>query len=1261
MANDLAAVMVRETDVDPARIDEALERQVVGGGGLDTALMEMGLIDEERLLPLLEKVYGLPSIGREDIRKIDPGAVAVFPQRLAEKHGIVPLELSGRRLSVVVAHKPDLTLLDEIGFMLSVYVRPFVTTEARLAYGLYRLYGVQLPPRMESLLGMMGEDPVAELEEEREAAGHPEPPAEKHDDEVAVNAAAAAEQAALARDDAAEEPPAGKAAPSGTPGNGATAGAWQVEGTGDAHLSEGDASEPTFKFAPARSESVLLGSRPADDDESEHADTEAPAATSASEPTEAEREAVRAKLLADVDAQEAADKEKADARRTERVRWTVDDAIAELAMADDRDAMVDVVLRFAHRRLTTAAMFVAHRDHFSGWDIIDPALDRGDITSISVPVTGEHVLAKLHEMRSPSLGTMGENDPLGVALGRQPRAVLLVPVMVESKLAAVLYGDCGEKSIPPSSLAELHMVAPRFGKALRNLILRQRQALSGEAAPATSGVEDTQDILPAAQAQGELPAIELDLEDFDEVLEPSSPGRPAPPMAGAASDDDDDEAFEVDADAIEEEAPAEAAEAADAEHEEDAHEEDEEDDIETTDLEDVEVRKLAAAARADAEAMLVAAQSDEGPAIGEDVTDDDLDAALNTMSSASEGSFAEADHDDDAVAKVASVVGVDLDDDFEADAVPPAAPSPAAEVADAEEEKAPDDADAVDDGEDVEEEETGGQPRLSPKVGAVADELLGSDEALLFKHAYDERDPSTPPPIPRLKRKAKNRGRIAGAPGPTRRAPRPGPATPRPSATRREPGPAAVDAETVDESVGGLIAEPAAEQVDAPAVEQRDEASIEHMDDAAAEPVDETVEAAEADGAADEAGVQDDEASVEVAEASVEVAEASVEVAEASVEVAKASVEVAEASVEVVEASVAERPAEPTAEPVVDAEPAAAELVAEVATEPPADGAVARSRPPGEAVVAASPGADARDTLLLATWRDWISHETPDVDDQLIDLQQGGEAGRAAINRVVGYGDEAMPALARYFPGVLEVHPFGHMDSRPDVRDFSDALSCLVRLGADRAAPILVAEINSDDRLHRYAAAWALSELRVSAALKSLAQRVFDPEYRIALLVLEVLNGYRDQPAFPKIIEQLRRMVKQGNEFERKRAILAVSELKDRDALSHLVDLLGTRPKDIAEEAHRALVNLTKQEFGGSGRRWRAWVADHGKSHRIEWLIGGLAHKNEEIRREAQAELNQLTGQYHGYRYDAPRAERDQSVQRWRTWWADEADPSAFP
>lgn len=905
---DLATLVVEEGGVPSDRLDDALQRQVLSGGGLDTVLLEMGLIDEPTLLRLLARSEALPAVGKDAIDAADRAAVAMFPRRLAEKHGIVPLSLEGRTLSVAVSRAPDMALLDEIGFMLSVYVRPYVTAEPRIAYALYRLFEVPLPPRVRNLLGLLGEDV----------------------DGLEPLAAVVAKAAPVE--------------PASSEGTG-----WSVT---SARLAVTEASPLVAegRGTGASAAAALLGGAGAS---SSLVDEPGPPRPSADEG--------RQRLLARMEAEDAAETAREHARRTERVSWTVDDAIAELALTDDRDEMLDVVLRFAYRRLSTVAIFVLQRaaigseaPGFLLWDLLHPTLGRRDVKDLVVAVEGGSVLARLHESKSPLLGPMAEDDPLTAAFGARPRAAVLVPILVGDVLAGALYGDNGAKAVPPSSLAELHMVVPRLGKALRNLILRRKKAAAADdAAEAARSVA----VEPRA-ADAAVPIIEVDLDDLDDSL---------------------------DGDAV----------------------------------------------------------------------DDDLEQAIAAMSAASAGSFEPA-----------------------AARTPTPAPVPAPKKA------------------------TGPTPTAFTTTSPAA--IATTSTAATTTASRPQRTPvatgsAVPPPLPK------------------------------------------------------------------------------------------------------------------------------------------------------------KRPFPPVELPLED-----------VTVRPRSDGTSSEtlSQPSSTTALAPapvkSPGANARESLLLATWREWIRCEDNDTDELIGGLQQPGDAGRMVASAIVAKGNDAMPSLARYFPGVLKVHPFGPMETRPDVTDFSDATTCLLRLGADRAAPILVSELGHEDRLHRYTAVWCLSELHVPAALPRLAQRAFDPELRIALLALEVLDGYRGVPGFPKVVEWLREFLRRGDVFQRKRAILAAAEVSDREALDLLVNLLGTRPKEVAEEARQALLEITLQDFGFGERRWRAWIADNLRQPRTRWLLDGLSHKDVDIRERAQQELNRLTGENFGYRADASRKDREAAVKVWTAWWS-EQPPDRWP
>jgi hypothetical protein len=115
--------------------------------------------------------------------------------------------------------------------------------------------------------------------------------------------------------------------------------------------------------------------------------------------------------------------------------------------------------------------------------------------------------------------------------------------------------------------------------------------------------------------------------------------------------------------------------------------------------------------------------------------------------------------------------------------------------------------------------------------------------------------------------------------------------------------------------------------------------------------------------------------------------------------------------------------------------------------------------------------------------------------------------------------------------------------------------------------------------------------------------------------------------------------------------VLAAPQL-DKTAVPALLERLDLAGDD-AEGAHRALVAITKQDFGPKPKRWTTWWARHQDDERVDWLFEGLSHKTPEIRAAAEQELRALTGEYFGYHFDLPRRDRQAARARWQSWWTE--------
>jgi hypothetical protein len=116
-------------------------------------------------------------------------------------------------------------------------------------------------------------------------------------------------------------------------------------------------------------------------------------------------------------------------------------------------------------------------------------------------------------------------------------------------------------------------------------------------------------------------------------------------------------------------------------------------------------------------------------------------------------------------------------------------------------------------------------------------------------------------------------------------------------------------------------------------------------------------------------------------------------------------------------------------------------------------------------------------------------------------------------------------------------------------------------------------------------------------------------------------------------------------------ALRALAELRDKNAVPVIAEILEAADLDIAAAAHATLVALSCEDVGTKARRWLDWWTKMGSLSRTEWLLEALASRNPELRLLASNELYEISGEYFGYHYDLPERDREEARQRWIAWW----------
>jgi hypothetical protein len=155
----LSSLLARDGLVSVKRMEHAFQRQVIYGGCLDTILLEMNAVPEERLVQYLSLATGLPPATRSETEAFDPGAAERCPVEVARMFRVVPLSFEEGALRVLVHDPVDLGLLEELANELDVPVQPLVVPEYRFHVVFTHMYGGLLDARYSTLAKRAEDNP----------------------------------------------------------------------------------------------------------------------------------------------------------------------------------------------------------------------------------------------------------------------------------------------------------------------------------------------------------------------------------------------------------------------------------------------------------------------------------------------------------------------------------------------------------------------------------------------------------------------------------------------------------------------------------------------------------------------------------------------------------------------------------------------------------------------------------------------------------------------------------------------------------------------------------------------------------------------------------------------------------------------------------------------------------------------------------------------------------------------------------------------
>ncbi len=467
----LSALLARDRVVSPQKIDEAIQRQVINGGDFETNLLEVGAVPEDTLAGYCAAVHDAQAVGRDEVFAASLSVLARLSKGTAEALRVVPLRAEDGRIVVaaVAPLEPEalLRLETEIG---SVDVR--ITTPFRVAWALWKYYGIELSPRLQRLgtrLNTTASGQMAAVS--LRPASVPPVPVRPSQAPPAHNKLRASVLAALSSALADERdsvlPPEANAVHEGVPRHPSLTSTLVSVLTGST-----DANEPgRFSVAPAR----------------DTAPSAAPASHEPPTPIAAPVEPVApAPIAAPAQPLEVA-------APSARV-LSFDQAHAIVEKAADRDAILEAVLDFAAAHAAYTAVFVIHGDVAEGLDSRGDGLDSESVRGIAVPLDAPGSFRAVRERSEPVIGMLnpsGTDALIKQDLGRHAvNNVALLPILIGGRVSLIVWADHGTRALDLTGIDRLSQLCLEASRSFERIIVerKKRRKASETAAAAAAAI-----------------------------------------------------------------------------------------------------------------------------------------------------------------------------------------------------------------------------------------------------------------------------------------------------------------------------------------------------------------------------------------------------------------------------------------------------------------------------------------------------------------------------------------------------------------------------------------------------------------------------------------------------------------------------------------------------------------------------------------------------------------------------------------------------
>ena len=156
---------------------------------------------------------------------------------------------------------------------------------------------------------------------------------------------------------------------------------------------------------------------------------------------------------------------------------TVSDIMDAIYRAANRDEIIESALDFMLLFARRAAFLLVKKNEIRGYDIKGEETNLTAVKSYWIPADSESLFKKVATQRQIHLGPFGRSASDAVfsaALGGRPLRVLVIPVVLQNRVAGLLYADKLRIDMPPWNFLE--RIAEVTGASLYRLLMERKHS-----------------------------------------------------------------------------------------------------------------------------------------------------------------------------------------------------------------------------------------------------------------------------------------------------------------------------------------------------------------------------------------------------------------------------------------------------------------------------------------------------------------------------------------------------------------------------------------------------------------------------------------------------------------------------------------------------------------------------------------------------------------------------------------------------------------